>query len=179
MEMLGGQSSAIGAGANSGAAAMADGASTAMGGMDQVAGSIASGGGGRGMDFTKILGSLHYGPGGGPSAGESMKGLSGNNMDPLGLFGGQQQPQKKKDEGASLDIGAILGAAALLCWVARAVYGEWNPSWLMFRHWVVTEAPVKFQRWYIERGEKYAEKLKSRPDLVAKWMKFMDSKINK
>ena len=31
-------------------------------------------------------------------------------------------------------IGAAGGASSFFCWVAREVYGEHNPAWLLFRN---------------------------------------------
>ena len=39
------------------------------------------------------------------------------------------------------------------CWVARAVYGESNPRWLIFRQWLLADAPAWFRGLYLWHGE--------------------------
>lgn len=39
------------------------------------------------------------------------------------------------------------------CWVARAVYGESNPRWLLFRDWLSFDAPAWLRRGYVRHGE--------------------------
>jgi hypothetical protein len=70
-------------------------------------------------------------------------------------------------------------AYALLCWVARTVYGVENPRWLMFRHWVITDAPKWFLQLYIRHGEKFAAWISDKPSLKNAIRAFMDRKIHK
>lgn len=60
-----------------------------------------------------------------------------------------------------------LGAAKILaaCWVAREVYGEDRPEWMVFRHWLFTEAPEWFRDLYLEEGERFAEFISDKPVL--------------
>jgi hypothetical protein len=62
-------------------------------------------------------------------------------------------------------VGSFIGSVAkgFACWVAREVYGEWNPKWLIFRNWLLTEAPAWLREWYLENGEATAEWLKLHP----------------
>ena len=63
-------------------------------------------------------------------------------------------------------VGAKMGAAALAaCWVAREVYGKESAEWLVFRHWVLNEAPDWFSDLYIEEGERFAEFISDKPFL--------------
>jgi hypothetical protein len=39
------------------------------------------------------------------------------------------------------------------CWVARAAFGETDVRWLIFRAWLLEDAPVWFRRLYIRHGE--------------------------
>ena len=57
---------------------------------------------------------------------------------------------KIKGGGIKTDMG---GAC---CWVARAVYGEDNPRWLLFREWLLSDAPAWFRDLYIRHGERFA-----------------------
>ena len=43
------------------------------------------------------------------------------------------------------------------CWVARKVYGAYNPDWLIFRTWLLTEAPEWLFKTYLHHGEKFAK----------------------
>lgn len=65
----------------------------------------------------------------------------------------------------------------LVCWVAREVYGERNPRWLMFRHWLFTRAPNWFVSLYLKHGERFAAWLKENPRLKQPIMTWMDSRI--
>lgn len=60
-----------------------------------------------------------------------------------------------------------LGAAALLsfCWVAREVYGTETGEWLVFRQWVLNEAPDWFRELYKEHGEEFAKFISDKPIL--------------
>jgi hypothetical protein len=39
------------------------------------------------------------------------------------------------------------------CWVARAAFGETDVRWLIFRAWLLEDAPFWFRRLYIRHGE--------------------------
>lgn len=65
------------------------------------------------------------------------------------------------------------GAAGLVCWVAREVFGPENMRWLEFRHWLLTAAPEPLRRRYIAKGERFARLIHNRPNLrtaVRDWM---------
>lgn len=77
-------------------------------------------------------------------------------------------------------IGGLLSSAggfAGLCWVAREVFGEENPSWVLFRHWLTTKAPESLRDLYARNGEKLAAKLKQMPNLKPAIRAFMEEKI--
>ena len=67
-----------------------------------------------------------------------------------------------------------LGAAAIqFCWVAREVYGQNNPMWLLFRGWLLDKAPSWFRKIYIKHGERFAEFISNKPfvkSFIRKWM---------
>ncbi len=65
----------------------------------------------------------------------------------------------------------------MACWIAREVYGESNPKWMMFREWLFNKAPEWFKLWYLINGEQVAEWLKDKPEMKAKIRLFMDSKV--
>ena len=39
------------------------------------------------------------------------------------------------------------------CWVARAAFGEADIRWLIFRAWLLDDAPAWFRRFYLRHGE--------------------------
>lgn len=73
-------------------------------------------------------------------------------------------------------IGAIgkIGSAAAFCWVAREVYGEEDPAWLEFRHWMLTRAPLRRYFRYRAHGERIAAYIANRPGWKARLRKWMD-----
>jgi hypothetical protein len=77
---------------------------------------------------------------------------------------------------------AASGGATLLggfCWVAREVYGEHNPAWLLFRKWMLNDSPSLFRKAYIKYGERFANFISDKPRLKARIRKWMDSKIGR
>ena len=77
-------------------------------------------------------------------------------------------------------LGGSLGAAAIMkCWVAREVYGEHNPAWLLFRNWLDTDAPRWLDKLYMAFGERFANFISNKPRLKARIRLWMDSKIGR
>jgi hypothetical protein len=50
-------------------------------------------------------------------------------------------------------IKTVSGVAPTVCWVARAAFGESDIRWLIFRDWLLEDAPRWFRRLYIRHGE--------------------------
>jgi hypothetical protein len=67
--------------------------------------------------------------------------------------------------GIGAGLGKAAGAAIFACWVAREVYGKESAEWLVFRHWVLNEAPDWFRDLYLEEGERFAEFISDKPML--------------
>lgn len=67
--------------------------------------------------------------------------------------------------GLGAGLGKAAGAAIFGCWVAREVYGKESGEWLVFRHWLFTEAPKWFQDLYLEEGERFAAFISDKPFL--------------
>ena len=63
------------------------------------------------------------------------------------------------------------------CWVAREVYGEANPQWLMFRRWLLGDSPSWFRNLYISKGEAFANWLSRNTWLKPMIRRWMDSRI--
>ena len=63
------------------------------------------------------------------------------------------------------------------CWVAREVYGETNPQWLLFRRWLLGDSPSWFRNLYISRGESFANWLSKNAWLKPMIRRWMDGRI--
>jgi hypothetical protein len=81
-------------------------------------------------------------------------------------------------------FGAVVGAGGSMasagisrCWVAREVYGENNPMWLLFRDWLDTESPSWFKATYLKYGERFAKFIKNKPRLKKIIRTWMTSRI--
>ncbi len=99
--------------------------------------------------------------------------------DEMMQFNAGQNSKNRQSAMIGAGIGALGGIAggAMMCWVARAVYGEANPLWLKFREWVTTRAPEDVRDLYIAIGPKLAERVAQRPKLKAALRAFMDARI--
>ena len=63
------------------------------------------------------------------------------------------------------------------CWVAREVYGEFNPQWLLFRRWLLGDSPNWFRNLYISKGEAFANWLSNNAWLKPMIRFWMDGRI--
>ena len=63
------------------------------------------------------------------------------------------------------------------CWVAREVYGDQNPKWLLFRAWLLTEAPTWLRDVYAAHGEEFAAWIHDKPLVKAAVKVLMDRAI--
>jgi hypothetical protein len=102
----------------------------------------------------------------------------------LGLKKETLKDLSAKNKGAAVKGGrAALCAAGLCtppqatpCWVARVVYGEENPRWLLFRRWLLGDAPGWFRRLYVSHGERFARWLAPHAaikSLIRRWMDWV------
>lgn len=80
--------------------------------------------------------------------------------------------------GGGLTGGLSKGGAFVKCWVAREVYGNDNPQWLLFRAWLTEDAPRWFHDLYVRFGERFARWVSDKPKLKSVIKKFMDKAIN-
>lgn len=77
-----------------------------------------------------------------------------------------------------MGLGGSLGSAAIMaCWVAREVYGEDNPQWMMFRQWLYIDAPRWLFKVYMKYGERFAAWLKGKDKLKSLIMSWMDARV--
>jgi len=122
-----------------------------------------------------------------PESQTGMGSIYGAYNSQMNLAGAQAQANAASNAGKSgmfgslggglLSAGGMLGGAAILCWVAREVYGKENPAWLMFRDWMLTSAPKWLLATYIAFGEQFAGFIKNKPLLKNMIRRWMDSKI--
>jgi len=92
--------------------------------------------------------------------------MFGSALGSLGSIGG----------GIAQGAGYAGSLGALFCWVAREVYGEQDPAWLQFRHWMLSLGSDRRVAKYIEHGPKIAEYIATRPGWKAKIQRWMDAK---
>lgn len=62
------------------------------------------------------------------------------------------------------------------CWVARAVYGAGNPRWMMFREWLLNDAPHWFRDLYVRHGRSFARWIAPHhgiKSVIRRWMDFV------
>jgi hypothetical protein len=119
-----------------------------------------------------------------PESATGMGSIYGAYNAQMGLAGAQAQANAGKSAGIMGMLGSLggaaLGAGAKMyvgCWIAREVYGEQNPEWLLFRDWVEHDAPGLFAELYCQFGERIAKFISNKPTIKAVIKKWMDSKI--
>lgn len=70
-----------------------------------------------------------------------------------------------------------MGLAGGLCWIAREVYGVEDPRWLLFRDWLVFDAPRWFSFLYWRYGQRFAEWIRNKPRVKEAIRRWMDRRI--
>lgn len=65
------------------------------------------------------------------------------------------------------------------CWVARAVYGVNNPRWMIFREWLMSDAPVWFRRLYMRHGQGFAHWLARHEGVKSIIRRWMNARIQR
>ena len=66
-----------------------------------------------------------------------------------------------------------------VCWVAREVYGPENPQWMLFRAWLLTDAPEVLRDAYIAHGEDFAAWIADKPVMKAAVKAAMDQVVER
>jgi hypothetical protein len=84
------------------------------------------------------------------------------------------------------DITALKGpvvSGTIICWVARAAFGENDIRWLIFRAWLLEDAPAWFRVLYIRYGARVGDWLQGRDNIRrlvrAMMMPAIDGKLRK
>lgn len=54
-----------------------------------------------------------------------------------------------------------------ICWVARAAFGEHDFRWMIFRAWLIEDAPRWFRSAYLRHGPLIASKIEGRDSIRA------------
>ena len=117
----------------------------------------ARGSGGGGMGGGGMGGG---GMGGGGMGGGGMGGMGGGGMGGGGMGGG-----------------GMGGGGMGMCWVAREVYGPTDPRWLLFRAWLLADAPSWLVDLYARHGETAAAWIHDKPAVKAALRVLMDRAI--
>ncbi|MCP5368437.1 MAG: hypothetical protein H6907_18770 [Hyphomicrobiales bacterium] len=76
---------------------------------------------------------------------------------------------------AALDDSPVSGLKRY--WVGRAVYGADDPRWLLFRSWMLVDAPSWFRRGYLCHGAAVADWLADKAVLKRVIRAWMDGRI--
>jgi hypothetical protein len=116
-----------------------------------------------------------------PSAGINLGLMNAANLGnyQAATYGARAGAQGAMMGGLMQGLGTIGGAAiGKYCWVAREVYGEENPKWLLFREWLLSKAPAWFRNLYIKYGERFAKFISNKPKLKSLIRRWMDSRIS-
>ena len=133
-----------------------------------------------------VFGQAGYGLNSGPQYLNPESGLGfiqNQATNAANMYGAQIGADATRSAGMMNMIGSIGGAATSAaikkCWVAREVYGEHNPAWLLFRNWLDTDAPRWFDKLYLTFGERFANFISNKPRLKARIRMWMDTKIGR
>ena len=93
---------------------------------------------------------------------------------------GGQERQESEEGLTDFEMQVVAGGRredGCCCWVAREVYGITNPQWLLFRSWLLGDAPAWFRNLYINRGESFAQWLSHNSWLKPAIRTWMDARI--
>ena len=158
---------------------------------------LGRGGGGSLQAGQSVFGQAGYGLNSGPQYLNPESGLGyiqNQATNAANMYNAQVAADATKTAGLMSGLGSLgggllggAGAAASggatlfsgFCWVAREVYGEHNPAWLLFRSWMLNESPSWFKAIYIKYGERFARFISDKPRLKARIRAWMDTKIRR
>ncbi len=92
-------------------------------------------------------------------------------------FQGMQAQAKAAGQAGIMGAAGSIAGAAIMCWVAREVYGIENPKWLEFREWMLNDAPSWLRNLYLKYGERTAKFISNKPRIKSIIRKWMNTKI--
>ena len=106
-------------------------------------------------------------------------------MTPMGSVSRQPVRGGSQLGGILGGLGGLLSGGARLapllglgtCWVAREVYGPQNIKWVVFREWLMNDAPKWLFKLYVKFGERFAEYIADKPRIKKIIRHFMDKAI--
>ena len=136
---------------------------------------------GAGAQGTGSAGGGGAGGGGAGGAGGGAGGAGGGAGGAGGGAGGAGGGAGGAGGGAAGGAGGAGGGAGGqggFCWVAREVYGVHDPRWLLFRHWLHTEAPRWLHDLYASHGEAFAAWIHDKPVVKSALRTLMDQAIS-
>jgi hypothetical protein len=109
-----------------------------------------------------------------PNAGINLalQNLSNKSNYDSNIYGSQAALAGAKAQARASIIGSFLQ-----CWVAREVYGNDNPMWLLFRQWLMEDSPDTFRKLYIKYGERFAKFISNKPFVKTIIRNWMTSKV--
>ena len=129
------------------------------------------------MQNAAFLGGQQYIQGQGINAQNYSTAMSGYNAQ-LAYQASTYQPMGAQIIGAAQGIAGLgMGIGGLVCWVAREVYGEDNPEWMIFREWMLSMAPKWMLNGYIKHGERIANYISGKATLKGWIKRWMDTKV--
>jgi hypothetical protein len=117
------------------------------------------------------------GGGGGMGGGGGGAGGMGGGGGGMGGGGGGMGGGGGGMGGGGMGGGGMGGGG--MCWVAREVYGADDPRWLVFRHWLVTEAPIWLRDVYARHGEAFAGWIHDKPAVKSVVRSLMDQAVSR
>jgi hypothetical protein len=117
--------------------------------------------------------------GGAGGAAGGAGGMTGGGMTGGGMGGGGMGAGGMGGGGMGMGGGGMgMGGGGMgMCWVAREVYGPANPRWLIFRGWLLSEAPTWLVDLYATHGEDFAAWIHDKPIVKAALRFLMDCAI--
>jgi hypothetical protein len=101
-------------------------------------------------------------------------------LTPQGQISRQPVVQQGGGAGSLLSgVGGLFSGIAALCWVAREIYGPTDPTWLLFREWLLERGPSWLRNLYIAKGESFAEYISDKPRIKTALRWVMDRIIDR
>lgn len=124
-----------------------------------------------------FMGGQQFLQGAGVNAENYRTQMSGYNAQ-LGYMASTYQNPLAAGIGAAQGIAGLgIGIAGLVCWVAREVYGEDDPKWMLFREWMMKYSPRWMLYGYIKYGPRIARWIRGHNAIKTVLRRWMDSKI--
>ena len=92
-------------------------------------------------------------------------------------FAGMQAQANAAQSAGTMQAVGTVAAAAMMCWVAREVYGIESSKWMQFREWMLNDSPSWFRKLYLKYGERFAEFISNKPRIKSIIRNWMNTKI--